>query len=141
MKQRKSAKTIWLSPLVLDKDYDVQFRDDHVHITLGPHYEATAGQRAEFWKVIRAVSEQHGSRRILIEGFVPKGDGPTTDVIDAGKHTATVPDLWMAFSFDNFVPSEQTELFEAIAKMQGARVKFFADCEQALLWLRSNAPA
>jgi hypothetical protein len=47
----------------------------------------------------------------------------------------------MAFHLEDFVPTEQSELFEVIAASRGVRVKFFADREHALLWLRNNAPS
>ena len=68
MKEIRARKTIWLSPLVSDKDFDVAFRDDHVHITVGPNYKVTPQQREEFWTAIIGTCEHHNSHRILIEG-------------------------------------------------------------------------
>ncbi len=139
--ERKKAERITLAPLVPEKDLDVQFRDDHVRITLGPDYEITPRQESEFWDAIARMNAGHGSRRILIEGFAPKGERTTGEVIRSGRKTGTVPKLWIAFCLENFVPSEQSELFEAIAATRGARVRFFADRQLALKWLRRNAPA
>jgi hypothetical protein len=75
------------------------------------------------------------------EGFIPVGEHETAEVIDAGRRTATVPRLWLAFHFEDFVPDERSELYEKIAASQGVRVKHFAEKESALKWLRSNSPS
>lgn len=141
MTEKKADKTIWLSPLVLEDGFGVQFRDDHIHVELGKEFKVDASRREAFWKVISSACERHNSRRVLVEGFVPQGEVDTADVIDAGQKTATVPRLWLAFSFANFEPNEQSELYEVIAASRGVRVKFFPNPERALLWLRSNSPS
>lgn len=133
-------KTVWLSPLVLDQGFSVQFRDDHVHIELGKNFKVDQERRAALWDVIREACEKHGSRRVLVEGFLPSGERKTSDVIDAGKKTATVPHLWLAFAIPDFQPTAQTELYEVIAASQGVRVKFFTNRERALNWLKQNSP-
>ena len=91
------------------------------------------------------VAVVHGAKPgpvlALVEGFVPSGERDTSEVIDAGQRASVVPHLWLAFHLENFVPNEQSELFEVIAASRGVRVKFFSDTEHALMWLRSNAPA
>ncbi|MBP9108716.1 MAG: hypothetical protein KBF83_04085 [Pyrinomonadaceae bacterium] len=135
-----AIKTVWLSPLVLDQGFSVQFRDDHVHIELGKNFKVDQEQRAALWNVISEACEKHGSRRVLVEGFLPSGERETSDVIDAGKKTATVPHLWLAFAIPDFQPTAQTELYEVIAASQGVRVKFFTNRERALNWLTQNSP-
>ena len=76
----------------------------------------------------------------MIEGFVPGDHRPPEDIIDAGEHTATIPNVWLAFHFENFEPTEQSELFEVIAASKGVRVKFFDNADGALNWLRTNVP-
>lgn len=139
--ENDAIKTVWLSPLVLDQGFSVQFRDDHVHIELGKDFEVNQEQRAALWNVIREACEKHGSRRVLVEGFLPSGERETSDVIDAGKKTATVPHLWLAFAIPDFQPTAQTELYEVIAASQGVRVKFFVNSERAIGWLRANTAA
>lgn len=134
-------KTVWLSPLVLDQGFSVQFRDDHVHIELGKDFKVDQERRAALWNVISEACEKHGSRRVLVEGFLPSGERETSDVIDAGKKTATVPRLWLAFAIPDFQPTAQTELYEVIAASQGVRVKFFTNSARALSWLRNNTEA
>ncbi|MEQ1644856.1 MAG: hypothetical protein ABL959_15510 [Pyrinomonadaceae bacterium] len=138
---KDAFKTVWLSPLVTDQGFSVQFRDDHVHIELGKDFKVDQERRAALWNVIREACEKHGSRRVLVEGFLPSGERETSDVIDAGKKTATVPRLWLAFAIPDFKPTAQTELYEAIAASQGVRVKFFTNSERALSWLRNNTEA
>jgi len=110
-------------------------------VSLGPDYAFDPSGRDEVWSKIKAVCEEHNSRRVLVEGVVPKGERDTAEVVAAGQRTATVPHLWLAFHLENFIPTEQSELFEAIAATRGVRVKFFADREHALTWLRNNAPS
>ena len=133
-------KTLWLSPLVLDRGFGVQFRDDHVHVELGKDFKPEKGHRQELWNVIGDACEKHETRRVLVEGFLPAGERETTDVIDAGQKTATVPNLWLAFAISDFQPTAATELYIAIAASRSVRVKFFTDREQALKWLRHNSP-
>jgi len=125
----------------MDKGVEVEFRDDHVHVSLGPNYSFDPSGRDEVWSAIKSACQDHNSRRVLVEGVVPEGERETADVVAAGQRTAAVPHLWLAFHFENFVPTEQSELFEAIAATRGVRVKFFADREHALTWLRNNAPS
>lgn len=101
-------KTMWLSPLVLDSGFEVQFRDDHVHVELGKSFKVGPEQREALWKVIGDACERHVSRRVLVEGFLPTGQRETADVIDAGRKTATVPRLWLAFAIPDF-PADGTD--------------------------------
>jgi|ERR1035437_7574355 hypothetical protein len=141
MSERKVDSTLWLSPLVLADGFSVQFRDDHIHVELGPDFKIEPDQQDEFWNKLKTVCEEHDSRRVLVEGFVPSGERQTGEVVEAGLRTATVPHLWLAFHLVNFAPTERSELFERIAASRGVRVKFFDNSEQALAWLRSNSPA
>ncbi len=140
MNEKNPDSTIWLSPLVLDRGFGVQFRDDHVHVELGKDFKPESGNRQELWNVIGDACARHNTRRVLVEGFLPSGERETSDVIDAGKKTATVPHLWLAFAIPDFQPTAQTELYEVIAASQGVRVKFFTHRERALNWLRQNTP-
>ena len=124
----------------MDEPFKVAFRGDHVCVKLDPGFEVSAERREQLWALLRSICDEHGTRRVLVEGFVPSGERHTSEVIDAGHKTATVPNLWLAFHFEGFVANEQTELFEAIAASKGVRVKFFADSEPALKWLRTNSP-
>ncbi len=138
---KDAIKTVWLSPLVLDQGFSVQFRDDHIHVELGKDFKVDPQHREALWNVIGEACKRHGSRRVLVEGILPTGERETSDVIDAGKKTATVPRLWLAFAIPDFQPTAQTELYETIAASQGVRVKFFTNSERALNWLRINTPA
>lgn len=139
MTEKDKNNSIWLSPLVLDRGFGVQFRDDHVHIDLSKSFKGDPDHRDELWNVIREACEKHNSRRVLVEGYLSAGERDTADVIDAGKKTATVPNLWLAFCVSGFQPNEQSELYVAIAASRGVRVKFFSNREIALKWLRQNA--
>ena len=122
-------------------DLTIEFRDDHVHVTLGPSFKLSASEPEELWKGLRTACEENNTRRVLVEGVAPKEDFGTMEVVDAGKRTAAVPNLWLALHFEDFVPDESSELYETIAMSHGVRVKHFSDGEQALTWLRSNAPS
>lgn len=124
----------------MEPAYSVEFRGDHVHVQLGPGFQVDPEWRDEVWENVRRACGERGSSRVLVEGYVPSGERTPDEVIAAGERTATVPHLWLAFHMENYVPSEQSELFEAIAASRGVRVKFFADAEHALTWLRANAP-
>ena len=137
--EKDKNNSIWLSPLVLDRGFEVQFRDDHVHVELGKSFRVDPKYREALWNVIGDACERHGSKRVLVEGFLPSDQRETADVIEAGKKTATVPRLWLAFAVPDFQPTAQTELYMAIAAAQGVRVKFFTNRERALKWLRQNA--
>jgi hypothetical protein len=140
MNDRDPDSTRWLSPLALEKDFSVQFRRDHIHVQLGPDYTVEPDRQEEFWNKVRSLCEEHNSRRVLVEGFVPSGERDTGDVVDAGLRTVAVPNMWLAFHLVDFRPTERSELFERIAASQGVRVKFFSDADRALKWLRQNSP-
>lgn len=139
MNENEPDSTIWLSPLVLDRGFGVQFRDDHVHVELSRDFKVEPDTQNIFWNVVRDACNEHDSRRVLVEGFVPAGERNTAEVIDAGQRTATVPNLWLAFCLADFKPTPNSELFEVIAASRGVRVKFYSDPERALRWLRSNS--
>jgi len=141
VKEKDPGKSIWLSPLVLDGGVSVAFRDDHVHVQLGKDLKVSSEQRNSLWSSIARICEEHGTRRVLVEGTVPAGVFQTSEVVDAGLKTATVPKLWLAFCLNDFRPDEQSELFETVAASRGVRAKFFSDTERALRWLRNNSPA
>jgi len=133
--------TLRLSRDVSGGDFSAEFREDHVHVTIGPEYRLDPEQQEEFWERLRAICDEHGSKRVLVEGYVPTEEMDTGEVVEAGLRTAAIPHLWMAFHLENFVPSEGSELFETISASRGVRVKFFSDTEHALIWLRKNSPA
>jgi hypothetical protein len=140
VKEKGPGKSITLSPLVSNKNVEVEFRGDHIHIDLGKGLKVSSEQRNSLWDLIARICEDHGTKRVLVVGTAPKGVFQTSEVIDAGLKTATVPKLWMAFCFTDFTPDEQSELFETVAASRGVRVKYFADAEHALRWLRTNCP-
>ena len=118
----------------------VEFRGDHVHVDLTPEFKGEPDRREEFWGMLRKICEEHDCKRVLVEGYVPRGERAPADVVAAGERTAMVPNLWLAFHLEDFVASESSELFEAVAASKGVRVKFFSTTEGALNWLRNNAP-
>lgn len=125
----------------MNAPYEVEFRGDHVHVQLSADYEFNPGGSAEIWSEIKRLCEEHETRRVLVEGDLPKGERSTPEIIEAGQRTATVPHLWLAFHIEDHKPSERSELFETIAGLKGVRVKHFDDREQALQWLRHNSPS
>lgn len=140
MGENKTDSTLRLMPIDLDETFTVQFRGDHVHVRLGRNYTLDPETQNEFWREVRAACDEHESRRVLVEGYVPSGERGTAEVVDAGQRAAVIPNLWLAFHLKDYVPNERSELFQVIAAASGVRVKFFSDHERALLWLRSNAP-
>ena len=124
---------------VMAENVKIEFRGDHVHVAMGRGVGVGDRERKELWSELRETCEKHDTRRVLVEGFIPAGEHETPEVIDAGKRTVTVPHLWLAFHFEDFVPDERSELYEKIAAGHGVRVRHFADRESALKWLRINA--
>ena len=133
--------TLRLSRDVPGDDLHAEFREDHVHVTIGPEYKLAPEQQEEFWERLKKICDEHRSKRVLVEGYVPTEELDTEQVVEAGLRTAAIPQLWMAFHLANFVQSERSELFETISASRGVRVKFFSDTKHALAWLRSNTPA
>ena len=124
----------------MDEPYSIEHRGDHVHVLFGGDYKPDPESQNELWARLRGVCLEHDTRRVLAEGVLPAPDRPPASVAHAGQKTATIPNLWLAFHFDDFVPTENTELYETVAASQGVRVKFFSDRDAALNWLRTNAP-
>lgn len=120
--------------------FNIEHRGDHINVVIGKDAPVDEHVQAEYWKRLRDACTQHGTRRVLVEGFSPPGERSTREVVEAGRRTATVPHLWLAFCLDDWAPTEQSELYETIAASQGVRVKFFSDRDEALSWLRANAP-
>src|SRR6476620_8295173 len=115
----------------------IEYREDHIEVVIPDDYDFDPAGRDEIWERLRVLCSRHDTCRVLVEGRLPAMERDTADVIDAGMHTALVPKLWLAFHFENYVPNEQFEGFEAIAASKGVRVKHFRDREHALRWLRN----
>ena len=124
----------------MEPAFTIEHRGDHVHVQIGKDVKIDREFQEEYWRRLKAVCKEHDSCRVLVEGSSPPGERSSKEVVEAGQRTATVPNLWMAFHLENFEPTEQSELYEAVAASQGVRVKFFSDREDALSWLRANAP-
>jgi len=122
-------------------EFAVTFRGDHVHVVLSGESEVDAEVASDYWGMLRKICEEYDCKRILVEGVAPGGDRKPVEVIEAGQRTATVPNLWLAFHLENYEPTELSELYEAVAASKGVRVKFFTEADDALNWLRKNAPA
>ena len=140
MNNDKKASTVWLEPVGEQAGFRVRFRDDHVHVSLGKGLTVEPGQGDDLWATVKEMCGRHDSSRVLVEGHVPGGEHDTGSVIGAGLRTAAIPDLWMAFCFNEFEPTEQSELYETIASRSGTHIKFFSDPDKALKWLRVNTP-
>lgn len=126
----------------MDKNFDIEFREDHLWVLLGPDYDVTPEQEDEFWAAVERACRENGTHRVLVEGYVPKTDFQTSTVVNLGvRAAAAVPRLWFALCLDNFEPNELSELFKTVAASRGVHVKFFSESERALNWLRTNSPA
>ena len=124
----------------MEEVFGVEYRDDHIYVRVTPDIEVSDEARSQFWDMIRRMCKEHDCHRMLVEGSFPTGERPATEVLSAAQATPTVPHLWIAFHIENWVPNEQSELYETIAASKGVRVKYFSDREHALNWLRTNAP-
>ena len=122
-------------------EFAVTFRGDHIHVQLSGESTVDPDLPNDYWGTLRKLCDEYDCRRVLVEGMAPSADLGPADVVEAGKRTATVPNLWLAFHLENHVPNEQSELYEAVAASKGVRVKFFDDAESAVNWLRRNSPA
>ena len=140
MAENKNPSSIWLTPLVTEDGVTIEFRRDHVHVQLGKDLKVGQEQRNKLWERIGSICRENDCRRVLVEGKAPEGVFQTSEVVDAGVKTGTVPKLWMALCLDNSQPDELSELFEAVAGSRGVRVKQFSNAERGLQWLRNNAP-
>ena len=121
-------------------EFEVTFRGDHIHVQLDAASKiADPDLPTDYWSTLKKLCEEYKCRRILVEGVAPSGEMDPVEVIEAGKRTATVPNLWLAFNLTNHTPTEQSELYETIAASKGVRVKFFDNADAALNWLRKNA--
>lgn len=120
-------------------EFAVTFRGDHVHVELNAEAKIDPDLPTDYWGMLRKLCDEYDCRRVLVEGVAPKGDFSPAEIVEAGKRTATVPNLWLAFHLKNHKPTEQSELYETVAASKGVRVKFFDSADAALNWLRTNA--
>ncbi len=125
----------------MKRSFKPEFREDHIHVEITSDFKLEPEWEDEFWRAIRALCNEHDSRRVLVEGFAPLDEREPSEVIESGMRATVVPNLWLAISFKNFEPNNQSELFAVIAARSGVRVKFFSNSGKALKWLRVNAPA
>ena len=122
-------------------EFAVTFRGDHVHVVLSEQPSLDNELPKDYWATIRKICEEYDCKRVLVEGKAPGGERKPAEVLEAGARTAIVPNLWLAFHLENYEPTELSELYEAVAASKGVRVKFFTNSDEALNWLRKNAPA
>ncbi len=122
-------------------EFEVTFRDDHIHVELNAASKIDDPDLpSDYWGMLRKLCDEYDCRRILIEGVAPQSELEPAEVVEAGHRAATVPNVWIAYNLTNHVPNEQSELYEAVAASKGVRVKFFDNSQDALNWLRTNAP-
>ena len=139
MRSKGPNTTIWLEPAVLDRPFRIQFRDDHIHVTLGDQFRLTPDIYREYWASLSEIAEKHNCRRVLVEGVAPRGEHSTNQIIEAGIRTSAIPDLWMAYCLRDHEKNDGSELYQAIASSQSTHIKFFVDRDQALDWLKANS--
>lgn len=121
-------------------EFEITFNGDHIHVQLNAASKIDDPDLpTDYWEMLRKLSDEYDCRKILVEGISPAGEMNASEVVEAGKRAATVPNLWLAFNLKNHTPNEQSELYETVAASKGVRVKFFDSSQSALNWLRSNA--
>jgi hypothetical protein len=140
MKHSGPVSSVWLSPVVIEGPFYIQFRDDHVHVEIKLDILQTQGIQKDYWNALRATCQKHDCFRVLVEGEAPRLESTTIQIIEAGMRTAAIPNLWVAYCLKNHEKSDTSELYRAIAASQTVHVKFFTDRDHALSWLRSNSP-
>ena len=124
----------------MDEVFSIEHRDDHIHVQIGKDAPVDEDWQAEYWSRLQAACKEHATSRVLVEGYSPKVELTSEEVVEAGQRTAKVPHLWLAFCLIGWERTVQSELYEAVAASRGVRVKFFSDSKHALNWLRTNAP-
>jgi hypothetical protein len=122
-------------------EFAITFKGDYVHVVLSDPPAIDDELPMDYWGTIRKICEEYNCKRVLVEGKAPGGERNPVEVVEAGQRTAIVPNLWLAFHLENYEPTELSELYETVAASKGVRVKFFADRDDALNWLRTNAPS
>lgn len=125
----------------MPENVSFKFAGDHLVVTLADGYEFDPAASEQLWAELARLCKENETCRVLVEGRAPEVEPETPEVIASGQRAATVPKLWLAFHFADFVPTPKSDVFEAIAGSKGVRVRHFADRDQALKWLRSNAPS
>jgi hypothetical protein len=120
--------------------FNIEYRGDHIHVQIGKDAPIDEHWQAEYWSRLEVACKEHDTSRVLVEGYSPRQELTSEEVVEAGQRTARVPHLWLAFCLKGWEPTVQSELYEAVAASRGVRVKFFSDSEHALNWLRTNAP-
>ncbi len=125
----------------MENNFELEFRDDHLHVLLGPDYEVTPEQEDEFWAAIEQGCTEYKTHRVLLEGTTPKTRMQPAGVVNSGVRAAVVPRLWFALCLRDFEETELSELYQTVAASRGVHVKFFTDAKRALNWLRTNSPA
>jgi hypothetical protein len=122
-----------------DTDFEIIFRGDHIHVTLGQNFDTAPAETSPFWTAIGDAYKQYKCNRFLVEGHFPKRVREPREIVESATRAATVvPKMWFALCLEDYEITERSELFKTIARSHGAHVKFFPDCEHALAWLRSN---
>ncbi len=121
------------------KDFELVFRGDHIHVTLGQNFDTAPAGQSPFWAAVEDACKQYDSNRVLVEGHLPKREREPKEIVDSAIRAATLaPKLWMALCLEDYEVTERSELFKTIARAHGAHIKFFSDHAHALAWLRSN---
>ena len=92
----------------MEETYQIEYRDDHLFVKLRPNYVPAVSQD-EIWERVRNACEKNKTCRVLVEGKIPESDRPPIAIVQAGKKAATIPNLWLAFHFDEINVRAQSE--------------------------------
>src|SRR5688572_12989763 len=107
-------------------EFAVTFRGDHVHVELNAASRIDDPDLPDdYWGMLRKLCEEYDCRRVLIEGIAPSREFAPAEVVEAGSRTATVRIFGSRSISRTTAPTEQSELYEAVAASRGVRVKFF----------------
>ncbi len=58
----------------MNKTFEIEFREDHISVLLSPDYRVTPENTNEFWAAIEEACATYDSRRVLLEGYIPRRD-------------------------------------------------------------------
>ena len=125
----------------MSSDFTLTLHSDYLEVNQSPDFVITPESVGRVWKAVIDAYNEHGCRRVLVEGPVLGRKMEMMDAYESGSilDKGKLYGLRVAFCLQGYHPDQISEFFTTVAKNRGFLIRFFEDKTEALQWLGTNS--